>query len=157
MTKWTCFRLVITLAVPLSFSACLTTTPFSKVGDSDADSAPKTDAKTEPQAKPVALPPPSNANWTLISENPFSYLPKELPKDSPTDHLNGEWVQSTDNNSRWFIPKGGTGERTDDQLRSEAFSMRAHADNTPLANQDSTLRSGLLRRFHKTTKAGVEE
>ena len=120
--------------------------------------APASEPAAAPAPAPSPSPPPSNANWTLISDQPFSYFPKGLPKDSLTDHLHGEWVNSGDGSSRWFVPKGGHGGRSEKELQAEALSLRTAADQTQQAQNKtrsgsassaSSFASGLLDRLPK--------
>lgn len=105
----------------------------------------------------------SNKNWARISENPSSFVPRGLPKDAPADHLSGEWLQTQDGSTRWFVPKGGFGKRSEDELRSEAYSMRRTADESSQAGRERRLPArakswgSLLRRPADKTAEGGQE
>ncbi len=70
----------------------------------------------------------SSGQWVIVSENPVTFFPKDLTNDTKTDFANGEWVYSKELNVQWFIPKGGTENRTSEELSAEALSMRTEGD-----------------------------
>jgi hypothetical protein len=53
------------------------------------------------------------------------YLPVGYPSKSPRTHRDGEWVRDQATNTKWFVPYGGTEERTAEELTASAFSMRS--------------------------------
>ena len=120
---------LVALVVALSFTACATIIPTIK---------PEPASQTG-SAEAERVPPPTSENWTRISQDPFSFVPRGMPEEAPTDHLSGEWLQSQDGSARWFVPKGGFGKRSEKELRSEAYSMRSKADESSLASKEKRL------------------
>ena len=139
-------------------TACVTTlttpTPLSKRGAAATEAGSATRSDPGPAPAPAA---PTSKNWTRISENPSSVVPSGLPKEAPTDHLHGEWLQTQDGSTRWFVPKGGFGKRSEDELRNEAYSMRSTADESSQVSRERRLPArarswgSLLRRHARKT------
>lgn len=63
-------------------------------------------------------------NWYLVSREPPTFYPKGLPEDAPTEGGHGEWVEARNRTVRWFVPYGGVGELSIEQLRKEAFDWQ---------------------------------
>ena len=68
-------------------------------------------------------PAPSHAGWYQVTEQPPTYYPIGLSKDSETDYRHGDWVRAGDDGTRWFVPVHGVGTRSAKSLRSEALAM----------------------------------
>ena len=65
--------------------------------------------------------------WVLLSEDPVTFVPAGMAKGAGMGFDDGEWVYAGEGGARWFIPAGGTANRTAQQLAKDAFSMRTRA------------------------------
>ena len=101
------------------------TAPFrtaSGSGKSMAAVAPKLESESTP-AKTS-----KNPGWVLVAEEPPTFFPAGLPKDAPTNYRHGEWVKAGRRGTKWFIPRGGIGERSEASLREEALAATTRAE-----------------------------
>ena len=81
-------------------------------------------SRGEEAAPPEATSQPSLSNWYRVDGDSLVYFPVGIERDHPTDAFNGEWVQGGADGSRFFIPKGGTTERSHTSLYEEACALR---------------------------------
>jgi len=58
--------------------------------------------------------------WRRLEGSPPSYVPKDLPRHAPVDHAHGTWIVDAADQSRFYVPKGGTPHYSEGVLRAEA-------------------------------------
>ena len=100
------------IATLLITTSCTTSQQVAYLPDTNQVQSP---------AQPEA--PTTESRWQLVSDQPPTYYPVGLSKDAETDYRHGDWVRAGENDTMWFIPIHGIGNRTEQELRHEALAM----------------------------------
>lgn len=58
--------------------------------------------------------------WRRLEGSPPSYVPKDMPSHAAMDDAHGTWVVDAADQSRFYVPKGGTPHYSEAVLKAEA-------------------------------------
>jgi hypothetical protein len=99
---------------------------------------------TQPKPPPVLAVPKSapGSHWVKVSSRPPTFYPRGVPASAPTDHRNGEWVYTGDDQgTRFFIPHHPRATTSREILLEEALAARSQRKLDQIAAEDSAILS----------------
>ena len=68
--------------------------------------------------------------WTLVADDPPTYVPKGYPAGAPRPKAKGKWITSKKTDARFFVPESGTSEMDSATLRRSAIRAIDPADKS---------------------------